>query len=55
MVSTTGQGEVTVVNAGNGLLLDVLGESYDEGAPVGVWRPTTGANQVWDLAEAAGG
>ncbi|MFC3996490.1 glycoside hydrolase [Nocardiopsis sediminis] len=52
MVSTTGQGEVTVVNAGNGLLLDVLGDSRDEGAPVGVWRPTTGANQVWDLAGA---
>ncbi|WP_237773578.1 RICIN domain-containing protein [Streptomyces luteocolor] len=54
MRSTTGDGHATLVNRASGLLLDVLDESTDDGAPVGVYRPTTGANQSWTLPEAKG-
>ncbi|MFE7620122.1 glycoside hydrolase, partial [Streptomyces sp. NPDC057496] len=51
--STTGDGHNTLVNAAEGKLLDVTGVSTDEGAPVGVHRPTTGGNQSWTLPVAA--
>lgn len=53
MLSTTGNGEYTFINMQNGDLLDVMGESKDDGAEVGVWKPTTGINQVWEIVEAA--
>ncbi|MEV6641332.1 RICIN domain-containing protein [Amycolatopsis sp. NPDC051371] len=46
-VSTTGDGTWTFVNAADGQLLDVTGESRDDGARIGLYRPTNGANQRW--------
>ncbi|TXS39126.1 RICIN domain-containing protein [Streptomyces sp. OR43] len=51
--STTGDGHHTLVNAASGTLLDVTGASTDDGAPVGVYRPTAGANQSWTFPVAA--
>ncbi|MGW9452765.1 ricin-type beta-trefoil lectin domain protein [Streptomyces sp. NPDC055632] len=53
MLSTTGDGHHTLVNAAGGKLLDVGGESTSDGAPVGVYRPTTGANQSWTFRSVA--
>ncbi|WIY06449.1 RICIN domain-containing protein [Amycolatopsis mongoliensis] len=46
-VSTTGDGTWTFVNAADGQLLDVTGESRDDGARIGLYRPTNGPNQRW--------
>ncbi|GGR69603.1 RICIN domain-containing protein [Streptomyces roseolus] len=53
MLSTTGEGHHTLVNSASGKLLDVSGESTSDGAPVGVYRPTTGANQSWTFRSVA--
>ncbi|MEH7445608.1 glycoside hydrolase [Bacillus toyonensis] len=52
MLSTYGNQEYTLINAQSGNLLDVSGESKEENAPVGVWKPTAGSNQVWKIAKA---
>ncbi|MFE2523230.1 glycoside hydrolase [Streptomyces sp. NPDC059382] len=49
MLSTTGDGHITLINSATGALLDVTGASTDDGAPIGVHRPTTGGNQSWTL------
>ncbi|WP_254897198.1 RICIN domain-containing protein [Amycolatopsis sp. Hca4] len=46
-LSTTGDGTWTFVNAGTGQLLDVIGESRADGAPIGLYKPTNGPNQRW--------
>ncbi len=46
-LSTTGDGTWTFVNAASGRLLDVTGESRDDGARIGLYRPTNGPNQRW--------
>uniref|UniRef100_A0AAU2VZM3 RICIN domain-containing protein n=1 Tax=Streptomyces sp. NBC_00008 TaxID=2903610 RepID=A0AAU2VZM3_9ACTN len=51
--STTGDGHSTLINRATGELLDVTNASTDDGAPVGVYRPTTGSNQSWSLPGAA--
>ncbi|HEY9328710.1 MAG TPA: RICIN domain-containing protein [Streptomyces sp.] len=51
--STTGDGHNTLINSATGRLLDVSGSSTADGAPVGVYPPTTGANQSWAFADAA--
>ncbi|MFI8086549.1 RICIN domain-containing protein [Kitasatospora sp. NPDC086009] len=53
MLSTNGDGHGTLVNKATGDLLDVTGASTGDGAPVGVYRPTTGSNQSWNLRSAA--
>ncbi|MFE5796593.1 RICIN domain-containing protein [Streptomyces sp. NPDC056503] len=53
LLSTTGDGHHTLVNSASGGLLDVSGESTSDGAPVGVYRPTTGSNQSWTLRPVA--
>ncbi|MFI5529461.1 RICIN domain-containing protein [Kitasatospora sp. NPDC051853] len=53
LLSDTGDGRRTVVNSATGLLLDVSGAATHDGAPVGVYQPTTGANQLWQLRGAA--
>ncbi|SDW29479.1 O-Glycosyl hydrolase [Amycolatopsis xylanica] len=45
--STTGDGTWTFVNAATGRLLDVIGESREDGARVGLYHPTNGPNQRW--------
>jgi O-glycosyl hydrolase len=47
ILSSTGDGTWTFVNAGTGQLLDVIGESRDDGAPIGLYHPTAGPNQRW--------
>ncbi|MBT2442680.1 RICIN domain-containing protein [Streptomyces sp. ISL-36] len=47
MRSTTGNGHSTLINHATGKLLDVTGASTSDGAPVGVYQPTTGSNQSW--------
>ncbi|MET9674545.1 RICIN domain-containing protein [Streptomyces sp. NPDC006482] len=51
--STTGDGHSTLINSATGKLLDVMGASTADGAPVGVYQPTTGANQSWTFAGTA--
>ncbi|MFI9209886.1 RICIN domain-containing protein [Streptomyces sp. NPDC053253] len=51
--STTGDGHSTLINVASGRLLDVTGASTADGAPVGVYRPTTGGNQSWTLEDTA--
>ncbi|MFJ1899926.1 glycoside hydrolase [Streptomyces sp. NPDC088115] len=51
--STTGDGHSTLINRATGEVLDVTNASTDDGAPVGVYRPTTGSNQSWSLPGAA--
>ncbi|MEU4247121.1 RICIN domain-containing protein [Amycolatopsis sp. NPDC026612] len=46
-LSTTGDGTWTFVNAASGQLLDVVGESRDDGARIGLYKPTNGPNQRW--------
>lgn len=52
MLSTTGDGDHTLLNAANGKLLDVGGRSTTDGAPVGVYDPTSGPNQSWSFRPA---
>ncbi|MET8543661.1 RICIN domain-containing protein [Kitasatospora sp. NPDC004799] len=47
MLSTSGDGHLTLVNKASGLLLDVAGASKDDGAPVGTWQATGAPNQSW--------
>ncbi|MFF8443967.1 RICIN domain-containing protein [Streptomyces californicus] len=53
MLSTAGDGRHTLVNAAGGGLLDVGGASTNDGASVGVHRPTAGANQSWTFRSVA--
>ncbi|MFJ5830969.1 RICIN domain-containing protein [Streptomyces sp. NPDC093089] len=53
MLSTAGEGHYTLVNSASGKLLDVSGQSTSDGAPVGVYRPTTGSNQSWTFRSVA--
>ncbi|MET9618376.1 RICIN domain-containing protein [Kitasatospora indigofera] len=53
MLSTTGNGHSTLVNSATGDLLDVANASTSDGAPVGVYKPTTGSNQSWRVRSAA--
>jgi len=46
-LSTTGDGTWTFVNAASGQLLDVVGESREDGARIGLYKPTNGPNQRW--------
>ncbi|WP_299090277.1 glycoside hydrolase [uncultured Metabacillus sp.] len=52
MLSTYGNGEYTFINVQSGDLIEVGGESKEEGAKVGVWKPTTGNHQQWKVVKA---
>lgn len=54
ILSTTGDGSWTLVNAATGRLPDVSGQSTNEGASVGVWTPNSGSNQRWKVTEVTG-
>ncbi|MET9964461.1 glycoside hydrolase [Streptomyces sp. NPDC006356] len=54
IMSTTGDGTWTLVNAATGQLPDVGGQSTNEGAAVGVWQPNSGANQRWTVTDVTG-
>lgn len=54
IMSTTGDGTWTLVNAATGQLPDVYGQSTNDGAGVGVWWPNSGSNQRWKVTEVTG-
>ncbi len=47
VLSSTGDGSWTFVNVATGALLDVNGESREDGAKIGLYHATSGANQRW--------
>ncbi|KQV09941.1 MULTISPECIES: RICIN domain-containing protein [unclassified Kitasatospora] len=53
MLSDTGNGHRTLLNSATGTLLDVSGAATNDGATVGVFQPTTGSNQSWQLRSTA--
>ncbi|GAP50152.1 glycoside hydrolase [Streptomyces azureus] len=54
IMSTTGDGTWTLVNAATGQLPDVGGQSTNEGASVGLWQPNSGSNQRWKVTDVTG-
>ncbi|WP_328498458.1 RICIN domain-containing protein [Streptomyces sp. NBC_00414] len=52
IMSSTGDGTWTLVNAATGRLLEVGGQATNEGAAVTLWTPNSGANQRWKVTEA---
>ncbi|MGW6061508.1 RICIN domain-containing protein [Streptomyces sp. NPDC055189] len=52
IMSTTGDGTWTLVNAATGRLLEVGGQATHDGAAVTTWTPNSGANQRWKLSDA---
>jgi O-glycosyl hydrolase len=51
IMSTTGDGTWTFVNAATGRLLDVTGQSSADGAKVSTYTPTSAANQRWTVTD----
>ncbi|MGD6746901.1 RICIN domain-containing protein [Streptomyces sp. BH106] len=51
ILSSTGDGTYTLVNAGTGRLIEVGGQATSEGAPVGTWQPNSGSNQRWRVTD----
>ncbi|MGO4748012.1 glycoside hydrolase [Streptomyces sp. 2MCAF27] len=51
IMSTTGDGTWTLVNAATGRLLEVSGQSTQDGAAVSTWQPNSGANQRWKVTD----
>ncbi|ONK09752.1 RICIN domain-containing protein [Streptomyces sp. MP131-18] len=49
IMSTTGDGTWTFVNAATGELLEVPGQATHDGAPAGAWQPNSGDNQRWNV------
>ncbi|MFE6624486.1 glycoside hydrolase [Streptomyces sp. NPDC057740] len=51
IMSTTGDGTWTFVNAATGRLVDVTGQSTADGAKVSTYTPTSAANQRWTVTD----
>lgn len=51
IMSTTGDGTWTLVNAATGRLLEVGGQATHDGAAVTTWTPNSGANQRWRVTD----
>ncbi|MBC9712714.1 RICIN domain-containing protein [Streptomyces sp. TRM66268-LWL] len=51
LMSSTGDGTWTLVNAATGKLLEVGGQATGEGAAVTTWQPNSGANQRWKVTD----
>jgi O-glycosyl hydrolase len=51
IMSTTGDGTWTFVNAATGGLIDVTGQSSADGAKVSTYTPTSAANQRWAVTD----
>ncbi|WP_277207219.1 RICIN domain-containing protein [Isoptericola croceus] len=51
ILSTTGDGTYTLVNAASGTLLEVGGQATADGSPVGTYRANSGANQRWAIVD----
>jgi O-glycosyl hydrolase len=51
ILSTTGDGTWTLINAATGRLLEVGGQATHEGAAVTTWQPNSGSNQRWTITD----
>ncbi|WP_030679817.1 RICIN domain-containing protein [Streptomyces cellulosae] len=51
IMSTTGDGTWTLVNAATGRVLEVGGQATNEGAAVTTWQPNSGSNQRWTVTD----
>ncbi|WP_146197377.1 RICIN domain-containing protein [Promicromonospora sp. AC04] len=51
VLSTTGDGTYTLVNAVSGTLLEVGGEATGDGSPVGTYLANSNANQRWAIGD----
>jgi O-glycosyl hydrolase len=51
IMSTTGNGNWTLVNAATGRLLEVGGQATQDGAAVTLWTPNSGSNQLWKVTD----
>ncbi|MER5265257.1 glycoside hydrolase [Actinosynnema sp. NPDC002837] len=51
IMSTTGDGSYTFVNAATGRLFDVVGQGTGVGTRVGVYVPNSGSNQRWTVVD----
>ncbi|QQM45979.1 glycoside hydrolase [Streptomyces liliifuscus] len=51
IMSTTGDGTWTLVNAATGRLLEVGGQATNDGAAVTLWTPNSGSNQRWKVTD----
>ncbi|MGW0710643.1 glycoside hydrolase [Streptomyces sp. NPDC002643] len=51
IMSTTGDGSWTFVNAATGRLIDVTGQSTADGAKVSTYTPTSAGNQRWAVTD----
>ena len=51
IMSSTGDGTWTLVNAATGRLLEVGGQATNDGAAVTLWTPNSGANQRWKVTD----
>ncbi|MFD7503786.1 RICIN domain-containing protein [Streptomyces sp. NPDC059850] len=51
IMSTTGDGTWTLVNAATGRLLEVGGQATHDGAAVTTYTPNSGANQRWKVSD----
>ncbi|PRZ04187.1 O-glycosyl hydrolase [Isoptericola sp. CG 20/1183] len=51
ILSTTGDGTYTLVNASSGTLLEVGGQATADGSPVGTYLANSGANQRWAIVD----
>jgi O-glycosyl hydrolase len=51
ILSTTGNGQFTVMNVGSRRTIDVGGQATADGSPVGVWPPNAADNQLWKITD----
>ncbi|MEV0552617.1 glycoside hydrolase [Streptomyces sp. NPDC050597] len=51
IMSSTGDGTWTLVNAATGRLLEVGGQATNDGAAVTLWTPNSGSNQRWKVTD----
>jgi O-glycosyl hydrolase len=55
IMSTTGDGTWTLVNAATGRLLEVGGQATADGSAVTIWTPNSGSNQRWTVSDVTDG
>jgi O-glycosyl hydrolase len=55
IMSTTGDGTWTLVNAATGGLLEVGGQATADGSAVTMWTPNSGSNQRWRITDVTAG
>lgn len=51
IISTNGMGEYTFINAKSSQLIEVIAQSLEKGAPVGLYKANSGSNQEWKIMQ----